>query len=179
MCSGHSSFCYKSSSDKLNNSLEYHYLTILIHRPWTSRRLQPMPAQGRGHHHARKTCINSAREMASILLIFEKRFGYRRLNVETLQILPSAALILIFATVSTPEGDESAPQIATDLNTVLRALDELSNTYVSAREHLESLLLIQQSWRSTAKGKHRKRSMLGNRLETADSEHQSKRGRFA
>ena len=117
--------------------------------------------------------------MASILLIFEKRFGYRRLNVETLQILPSAALILIFATVSTPEDGDSVPQVAANLNTVLRALDELSNTYVSAREHLESLLLIQQSWRSTAKGKHRKRSVVGNRLEVAESEHQSKRGRFS
>ena len=138
-----------------------------------------MPTQGRGHRHARKTCINSANEMASILLIFEKRFGCRRLNVETLQILPSAALILIFASVSTPEGDESAPQIAANLNTVLRALDELSNTYVSAREHLESLLLIQQSWGSTSKGKHRKRSVVGGRLELADSENISKRGRIA
>ena len=65
--------------------------------------------------------------------------------METLQIPLSAALILLFATVSTPEDDESAPQIAANLNTVLRALDELSNTYVSAREHLESLLRIQQS----------------------------------
>lgn len=117
--------------------------------------------------------------MASILLIFEKRFGYRRLNVETLQILPSAAMILIFATVSAPKHEESAPQVAANLNTVLRALDELSNTYVSAREHLESLLLIQQSWRSTAKGKHRKRSVGGNRLEVAGVEYNSKRGRFS
>jgi hypothetical protein len=164
-------------SDK-SNSIEYHYLTILIHRPWTSRRLQPLPTLGRGHRHARKICVNSACEMASILLIFEKRFGYRRLNVETLQILPSAALILIFATVSTPEDDEDAPQIAANLNTVLRAIDDLSNTYVSAREHLESLLLIQQSWRSTSKGKHRKRSIVGSRLEVAESEHQPKRGRL-
>jgi hypothetical protein len=139
-----------------------------------------MPAQGRGHRHARKTCINSACEMASVLVLFEKRFGYRRLNVETLQILPSAALILIFASVSMPEGDESAPEIAANLNNVLRASDELSNTYVSAREHLESLVLIQQSWRSTAKGKHRKRSIMGTRLELTEGEHQqAKRGRFA
>ena len=98
--------------------------------------------------------------MASILLLFEKRFGYRRLNVETLQILPSAALVLIFAAVSTPDDNEDAPKIATNLNTVLRALDELSNIYASAREHLDSLLMIQQSWRSTAKGKNRKRSMV-------------------
>lgn len=162
-----------------SKSLEYHYLTILIHRPWTSRRLQPLPAQGRGHRHARKTCVNSASEMANILLLFEKRFGYRRLNVETLQILPSAALILIFAAVSTSEDKEGASQITANLNTVLRALDELSNTYVSAREHLESLLLIQQSWQSTAKGKRRKRSVVGNRIENSDNDRQAKRGRAA
>lgn len=162
-----------------SKSLEYHYLTILIHRPWTSRRLQPLPAQGRGHRHARKTCVNSASEMANILLLFEKRFGYRRLNVETLQILPSAALILIFAAVSTSEDKEGASQITANLNTVLRALDELSNTYVSAREHLESLLLIQQSWQSTAKGKRRRRSVVGNRIENSDNDRQAKRGRAA
>ena len=117
--------------------------------------------------------------MAGILLIFEKLFGYRCLNVETLQILPSGALIFILATVSTLEDEESAPQVAANLSTVLRALDELSNEYVSARKYLESLLLIQQSWRSTAKGKHRKRSVVGSRLEIAESEHQRKRGRFS
>lgn len=115
--------------------------------------------------------------MANILLIFEKRFGYRRLNVETLQILPSAALILIFAAVSTSEDEDTASQMAANLNTVLRALDELSNIYVSAREHLESLLLIQQSWVSTSKRKHRKRSTAVGRLERGDGEHQAKRGR--
>lgn len=136
-----------------------------------------MPAQGRGYRHAREICVTSASEMASILLIFEERFGCRRLNVETLQILPSAALILIFATVSTCEDEDTATKIAANLNTVLRALDELSNTYVSAREHLESLLLIQQSWRSTAKGKLRKRSIAPERVESGDPEQQTKRRR--
>jgi hypothetical protein len=115
--------------------------------------------------------------MANVLLIFERRFGYRRLNVETLQILPSAALILIFASVSVPENEEKSTQLASDLNTVLRALDELSNTYASAREHLESLLMIQQSWRTTARGPQRKRSILGGGMDANGQERQAKRSR--
>ena len=117
--------------------------------------------------------------MANILLIFEKRFGYRRLNVESLQILPSAALILIFATVATSEREGKHSQVAASLNNVLRALDELSNTYVSAREHLESLLQVQQSWCAIAKGKGRQRkwSLVDSARETSDLERPAKRGR--
>ncbi|KAK3703945.1 hypothetical protein LTR37_014163 [Vermiconidia calcicola] len=144
--------------------LEYHYLAILLHRPWTSRRLQPVPAQGHGYRQARKICVTSACEMANILLKFEKHYGYRRLNVETLQILPSAALILIFATVSVSDSGDKAAHIATNLNTVLRALDELSSSYACAREHLESLLLIQQTWHNTSKGSSGKRAAAPEEL---------------
>lgn len=126
------------------NSLEYHYLQILVHRPWTSRRLQPIPAQGPGFLHARRTCIASASEIARLLCNFEERFGFQRLDVETSQLLPSAALILIFASISV--GKRDADTINGYLSTLFRALDSLSNVYVSARMHLDSLLSIQQQW---------------------------------
>ncbi|KAI7498850.1 hypothetical protein KC357_g256 [Hortaea werneckii] len=117
--------------------LEYHYLQILVHRPWTSRRHQPVPAQGPGYRHARKMCIDSACEMAKILRVFERQFGLTRLDVETAQVLPSAALILTFATVSQTqvrqrqmssianEKESSNATIVSHLNTLFRALDEL------------------------------------------------------
>ncbi|KAI7481085.1 hypothetical protein KC351_g6590 [Hortaea werneckii] len=138
--------------------LEYHYLQILVHRPWTSRRHQPVPAQGPGYRHARKMCIDSACDMAIILGVFERQFGLTRLDVETAQVLPSAALILTFATVSQTqveqrqmsstanEKESSNRMIISHLNTLFRALDELGGRHSCAKDHLESLLVIQQKW---------------------------------
>lgn len=143
-------------------SMEYHYLQILLHRPWTSRRLQPIPAKGRGFRHARQTCIDSACEMARILLVFEERFGYRHLDVETSQMLPSAALVLVFATVSRPKEDSNLPDVLSHLNTFLRALDELSSIHASVRQQLNSVLLTQERWRTL----HQKQ--LSKRREEVD-----------
>ncbi|KAI6910048.1 hypothetical protein KC316_g3010 [Hortaea werneckii] len=143
--------------------LEYHYLQILVHRPWTSRRHQPVPAQGPGYRHARKMCIDSACAIAQILSVFEEQFGLMRLDVETAQILPSAALILTFATVSQTqveqwqtsstanENEGSDWTLVSHLNTLFRASDELGRRHSSAKDHLESLLVIQQKWKDMHK----------------------------
>lgn len=127
-------------------SMEYQYLLILVHRPWTSRRLHPVPFQGNGYRDARETCIRSSCKIAGYLAKFEKSFGCKRLDVETLQILPSAALILIFSAVCDGSSGSARAEVLSGLNTILRALDELSNTYDSARQHLDGLLHVQQRW---------------------------------
>ena len=151
-------------------------MQILIHRPWTSRRHQPSSQQGRGFRHARSTCINSACEMARLVTMFERRFGCRRMDVETSQMLPSAALILIFAAISIPEKDAKEDNILTHLNTFFRALDELCNVHVSARVHLDGLLLIQERWHLVYKQKRVKRRESVWQ-DTGDANGQSKRPR--
>jgi hypothetical protein len=91
-------------------------------------------------------CTESAYEMARVLGIFEERFGYRNMDVETLQLLPSAALILIFAAVSTPEESDVNSNIHVHLNTFFRALDALSNMHVLARAQLDNLVQIREQW---------------------------------
>ncbi|KAI7716665.1 hypothetical protein KC353_g5217 [Hortaea werneckii] len=108
-------------------------------------------------------CIDSACAIAQILSVFEEQFGLMRLDVETAQILPSAALILTFATVSqtqveqwqtssTANGNEGSDRtLVSHLNTLFRALDELGRRHSSAKDHLESLLVIQQKWKDMHK----------------------------
>lgn len=127
-------------------SFEYYYTQILIHRPWTSRRSQLRPTQRQYYKHARQMCIESACEMARISRGFETACGYRNLDVETSQMLPSAALILIFAATTLPQPDTSGQDVITHLNTLLRAMDEQSNTHLSAREQLENVLLVRERW---------------------------------
>lgn len=81
--------------------------------------------------------------MSRLLSIFETLFGFRRLDIETSQMLPSACLILVFAGVSSLGR---ASEVGQHLNTLLRALDELSNTHASARQQRDSLLFVQEKW---------------------------------
>ncbi|KAF7186627.1 Nitrogen assimilation transcription factor nirA [Pseudocercospora fuligena] len=126
--------------------IEYHHLRILIHRPWTSAKLQPKPAQGPGYRHARSVCTESACEMADILNTFAERFGYRRIDVETVQLLPTAALILIFATISGPTKDSSYPQVSSRLHTFFEAMEQAGASHPNARDHLGALKSIQERW---------------------------------
>lgn len=155
--------------------MEYHYLLILVHRPWTSRRLHPFPLQGRGYRHARETCVNSACSIARCLAQFETQHGSRSLDVETLQILPSAALILIFSAVCDSSSGQS--DVLTDLNTILRALDELSSTYDCARQHLDGLLHVQQRWYLSYRTGVAKRNSEASRGGAAGVEPHHKRQR--
>jgi hypothetical protein len=145
--------------------MEYHYLLILVHRPWTSRRLHPFPLQGRGYRHARETCVQSACSIAKC----------RSLDVETLQILPSAALILIFSAVCESASGQS--EVLTNLNTILRALDELSNTYDCARQHLDGLLHVQQRWYLSYRTGVAKRNSEASR-GAAEPQHKRQRVQF-
>lgn len=112
--------------------------------------------------------------MATIVANFEKQFGCRRMDVETSQMLPSAALILIFAAVSLPDGDSKHSDVVRHLSTFLRALDELCHVHISARSHLDSLLMIQDKWHPIRKDKRGKKRVLPNVGEPGA---QSKRAR--
>lgn len=81
--------------------------------------------------------------MSRVLSTFEQLFGFRRLDIETSQMLSSACLILVFAGLSSLG---SAGEVGQHLNTFLRALDELSNTHASARQQRDSLLFVQEKW---------------------------------
>ncbi|KAF4553591.1 Fungal specific transcription factor domain-containing protein 66 [Elsinoe fawcettii] len=136
--------------------LEYHYLLILLHRPWTSRYAQPKPPQGQSYHHARTVCIESAKEIARLLLLFERDHGLRRVTVETSQMLPSAALVLIYSSLS-GSSEEAKDEILQHLTTIMRGLDELSSVLDSARQSRDYLLAIQQNWQNRYR-KSKKRS---------------------
>lgn len=131
--------------------MAYHNFCILVHRPWTSKGSQPRGKIGPGYEHARSVCHNSASEIASLLRIYESHYGLRRMNVYVINIIVSASLILIFRLITVKDilGGDQQPEkfdVAGDLNTCFRALDELGQSFLSARQHHEHLLAIQKHW---------------------------------
>jgi hypothetical protein len=131
--------------------MAYHSFCILIHRPWTSKGSQPGRKIGPGYEHARRVCHTAASEIASLLRIYESHYGFRRMNVYVINIVVSASLILIFGLIAREVlGNEriqpDKPDVASDLNICFRALDELGQSFESARRHHEHLLAIQKHW---------------------------------
>ncbi|RDW93348.1 transcription factor domain-containing protein [Aspergillus mulundensis] len=139
--------------------LQYHQIVIFTHRPWVSKSyIQPRaPRQGAGYHHARKMCIESSIAIARLLHIYEKHYTFRRMNNQVVSMIFSAALILLYVTISTTplasqtgletlEGNRS--EMTAYLNLCFRALDELGQSFENAKRTRDFLVSLQRRWQA-------------------------------
>ncbi|KAL2821157.1 fungal-specific transcription factor domain-containing protein [Aspergillus granulosus] len=136
--------------------LQYHQIVIFTHRPWVSKSyIQPRsPRQGPGYHHARRMCIESSIATARILHIYEKHYTFRRMNNQVVSMIFSAALILLYVTISTTplssrtglELADSSTEMVAYLNLCFRALDELGQSFENAKRTRDFLVSLQRRW---------------------------------
>lgn len=142
-------------------SMQYHQIIIFCHRPWVSKSyIQPRsPRQGPGYHHARRMCVESATAVARLLHIYEKHYTFRRMNNQVVAIIFSAALMLLFVTVSSSPAVPSQPgeshsahshnaEMAAYLNLCFRALDELGQSFENAKRTRDYLVTLQRRWQT-------------------------------
>ncbi|KAI9926885.1 hypothetical protein MW887_003983 [Aspergillus wentii] len=138
--------------------MQYHQIVIFTHRPWVSKNyIQPRaPRQGPGYHHARRMCIESATAITRILHIYEKHYTFRRMNNQVVAIIFSAALMLLYVTISTSHasaksggdsGSNNAEMVAY-LNLCFRALDELGQSFENAKRTRDFLVSLQRRWQA-------------------------------
>lgn len=126
--------------------MHYHQAIIHAHRPWISKSaIQPQPAQGPGHTHARKMCVDSATAIAKLLHLYELRYTFRRMNIQAVAITCSAALMLIFASVLNRDFHHDQETVA-HLNLCFRALEEFGFSWESAKRAQNFLVHMQSLW---------------------------------
>lgn len=141
--------------------MQYHQIIIFFHRPWVSKSyIQPRsPRQGPGYHHARRMCVESATAVARLLHIYEKHYTFRRMNNQVVAIIFSAALMLLFVTVSSSPilpikpGESSTvhprnAEMVAYLNLCFRALDELGQSFENAKRTRDYLVTLQRRWQA-------------------------------
>lgn len=135
--------------------MQYHQIVIFTHRPWVSKSyIQPRsPRQGPGYHHARKMCIESATAVARLLHLYEKHYTFRRMNNQVVAIIFSAALMLLYVTISNspPHGksnDSNNSEMVAYLNLCFRALDELGQSFENAKRTRDFLVSLQRRWQA-------------------------------
>ncbi|KAF6807420.1 hypothetical protein CMUS01_14134 [Colletotrichum musicola] len=126
--------------------MQYYQNVIHAHRPWmSSSYLQPQPPQGPGYVHAQRMCIESATAVAKLIQIYERLYSLRRVNTQGVAITFSAAIILIFASVSRRRRRRTA-ETATHLGVCFRALEEFSLAWECAKRARDFLLMLQRKW---------------------------------
>lgn len=158
-------------------SMQYHQIIIFFHRPWVSKNyIQPRsPRQGPGYHHARRMCVESATAVARLLHIYEKHYTFRRMNNQVVAIIFSAALMLLFVTVSSSPlmpakpGETSQPhprnaEMVAYLNLCFRALDELGQSFENAKRTRDYLVTLQRRWQA-----HMRRSGPGAKRQISSA----------
>lgn len=169
--------------------MQYHQIIIFFHRPWVSKSyIQPRsPRQGPGYHHARRMCIESATAVARLLHIYEKHYTFRRMSNQVVAIIFSAALMLLFVTVSSSPvlpakpGETSSPhprnaEMAAYLNLCFRALDELGQSFENAKRTRDYLVTLQRRWQAHMRrsGSTAKRQMSNPNLLSGSTQQPSK-----
>lgn len=136
--------------------MQYHQIVIFTHRPWVSKNyIQPRsPRQGPGYHHARRMCIESATAVARILHLYEKHYTFRRMNNQVVAIIFSAALMLLYVTISNSQHPEKGgdntnnAEMVAYLNLCFRALDELGQSFENAKRTRDFLVSLQRRWQA-------------------------------
>ena len=134
--------------------MQYHQIVIFTHRPWVSKHyIQPRsPRQGPGYHHARRMCIDSSMAVARLLQSYEKHYTFRRMNNQVVAIIFSAALMLLYVTISpgkaSNENRNSRAEMVAYLNLCFRALDELGQSFENAKRTRDFLVSLQRRWQA-------------------------------
>lgn len=149
--------------------MQYHQIVIFTHRPWVSKNyIQPRsPRQGPGYHHARRMCIESSTAIARILHIYEKHYTFRRMNNQVVAIIFSAALMLLYVTISntfsssknSAEHTNRNAEMVAYLNLCFRALDELGQSFENAKRTRDFLVSLQRRWQAHLRRSAKKRQV--------------------
>lgn len=133
-------------------SMLFAYLVIVLHRPFVAKHyIQPSPPVGLGHLHAREMCIRAALQIAKLLSEYKKQYSLRHASILVVQAVFSAALILVYATVSQDDQD-SHQELSAELEVCSHTLAELGDTFESASRSLDVLLKIKRTWQARLVG---------------------------
>lgn len=128
--------------------MQYALFVIILHRPFVSKHyIQPSPLVGSGHVHARKMCVSSAVDIAKLLHLYEQEHSLRRANIQMVHVAFTAALILVYATIS--ENDpHNHRELSVHTETCCYALAELGHVFENASRTLDVLLSVKRMWQA-------------------------------
>ncbi|KAF2968604.1 hypothetical protein GQX73_g5001 [Xylaria multiplex] len=112
---------------------------------------------------ARRRCIDSAVAIAELLRIYESQYTFRRINVQAVGMTCSAALLLIFATVTGYQRPPESKELKAHLAVCSRALEEFAQAWENAKRNRGFLVLLQRNWESRSRLANKNRRPSANK----------------
>lgn len=120
--------------------MQYHEVIIFANHPLIS-------IPGKVVTDTRRRCAESARSIALLLQIYKQWWSLRRMNIQGVHTIFSAALVHLHV-ACTSENDSVRDLAVGDLRICCEALRDLTRAFKSASRALESLAGTRQLWQS-------------------------------
>lgn len=92
-------------------------------------------------------CLQSAVDIAKLLTSYKRQYTLRRISIQMVHVTFTAALILVYATVS-GISDAYRDDLTFHLDTCCEALSEFGEAFGSANRALDVLLAAKRSWQA-------------------------------
>jgi hypothetical protein len=134
----------------VSNSLQYHEIIILLYRPFLGHS-DPQASDASSRFTpfiARQSCFQAASDICNILTVYRRYYGLRRVHIQMVHVVMTAALIHSYFDSGFAGKDE--PRAQEFLLNCLQALGEMGQTYRTALRALEVVVALRNSWRNEA-----------------------------
>jgi len=142
----------------VSSFMQYYEVLILLYRPFiqTPNTTCPSPLLRIPPTRALQVCTESATEISRLLKIFRQNWGLSRLNVYSVHVLMTSAMIHVYSA-----GDRTNPRQAeaqVSARESIQALSELSKTFECSTRAFEVVTSIRRDWQDgLARGQKGKR----------------------
>ena len=122
------------------------------------------------HQDAGSRCVSAAVQIAKLLRLYKMQHSLKRINLQAVHIIFTAALVLIHDVCVRPHVESR--QSLQELQFCCHALGEIGQYYGSATRALETIILVKSEWQRLASARRIEQSRL-KRASVSVSESQS------
>lgn len=130
--------------------MQFYAISILLHRPFFSRRLNFLDySNDPEYKHPRTICITAAQSIVKLLRIYRKQHTLRRTNVHIVHLVFTASLICIYNNYSNDKV--SGTNGFNDLQFCCQALGEIGEAYQNSMRALEVVICLKREWLGKAR----------------------------
>jgi hypothetical protein len=145
------------------NSMQFHVLSIFLHRPFFSRHLlrasalSPSVQTPSPSTHPRTLCTSAAHSLIRVLHLYRTQHSLRQTNVQIVHLVFTAALVHVYSACTPTNTTIGADQAMQDLQFCIQALSEMSATWRNATRALEVIICVKREWMGKAAAYRAKR----------------------
>ncbi|KAF9886161.1 hypothetical protein FE257_011986 [Aspergillus nanangensis] len=148
--------------------MQYHAILVIIDRPFAFSPSQPSGLTEKEIETSRRSCTQSAAAIAKLIRALRRQYSLRRMNIHTVHLIFTAALVHVHNAYISPESSICATA-RQDLQTSCEALSEVGRSYKNALRALEVITCIKSDLLKRRQSRLKRGSVNAESPHTAQS----------